>query len=49
MTINSDAFQYIDGVSFQFLVIGTTPYGSYEQLVTINVYEYSFIPIVNIG
>ena len=49
MTFNSNAFQYIDGVSYQFLVIGTTPYGSYEQIVTVNVYEYNYIPIVNIG
>jgi hypothetical protein len=49
MTIKSNAFQYIDGVSYQFLLIGTSNYGSYEQLVIINVLEYNYIPIVNIG
>jgi hypothetical protein len=49
MTIKSNSFQYIDGLAYQFLIIGTSNYGSYEQLVTINVFEYFFIPIVNIG
>ena len=49
MTFNSNAFHYMEGVSYQFLVIGTTPYESYEQIVTVNVYGYNFIPTVNIG
>ena len=30
-------------------MIATTPYGSYEQLIQINVLEYNYIPIVNLG
>jgi hypothetical protein len=49
LTINSSAFEYKEGVSYQFLVKGTTDYGSYEQLVNINVLEYNYIPIANLG
>ena len=50
MTINSNALQYIDGISYQFLIVGTTSYGSqYSQYVKINVFEYNYIPLVNLG
>lgn len=50
LTIHSNAFQYInDDFSYEFLVIGQTNYASFRQLVKINVVQYNYIPIVNLG
>ncbi len=49
LTINNNSFTYIEGYSYQFLVQGSTEYGAYDQLVTVNVQNFNSIPIVNLG
>ena len=49
LTIKPESFTYVEGRSYQFLIIGTSPYGSYEQLVKINIVNYVGVPTVTLG